>query len=160
ALWPFLAVSVTYLIYQAISLPVNFTGRDFDLAAHRARVAAWYPQAYPSVDIYLPICGEPIELLRHTWDAVFELVAAYPGAARACGLGGGALRGGALGGDSAGLRLSPPPRSARLKEERHPAVPLPPPRRQIPGHLRRGLRAAPRLPPRAPPLQGRPGDRH
>ena len=83
ALWPFLAVTVTYLIYQVISLPVNFTGRGFDLAAHRARVAAWRPEAYPGVDIYLPICGEPTELLRSTWDAVFELIAAYPGPAQA-----------------------------------------------------------------------------
>jgi cellulose synthase (UDP-forming) len=83
ALWPFLAVTVTYLIYQVISLPVNFTGRGFDLAAHRARIGAWHPQAYPSVDIYLPICGEPVEMLRGTWDAVFELIAAYPGPAQA-----------------------------------------------------------------------------
>jgi cellulose synthase (UDP-forming) len=83
ALWPFLAVTVTYLIYQVISLPVNFTGRGFDAAAHRARIAAWRPQKYPSVDIYLPICGEPSELLRGTWDAVLGLIAAYPGPARA-----------------------------------------------------------------------------
>ena len=83
ALWPFLAVTVTYLIYQVISLPVNFTGRGFDLAAHQARIGAWHPQVYPNVDIYLPICGEPIEMLRGTWDAVFELIAAYPGPAQA-----------------------------------------------------------------------------
>jgi cellulose synthase (UDP-forming) len=35
------------------------------------------------VDIYLPICGEPTEMLRNTWGAVFELIAAYPGAAHA-----------------------------------------------------------------------------
>jgi cellulose synthase (UDP-forming) len=83
ALWPFLAFTATYVIYQAISLPVNFTGRGFDLAAHQARIAAWHPAAYPSVDIYLPICGEPIEVLRNTWDAVFELIARYPGPAQA-----------------------------------------------------------------------------
>ena len=83
ALWPFMAVTVTYLIYQVISLPVNFTGRGFDEAAHRARVGTWRPQVYPDVDIYLPICGEPIELLRSSWDAVFELIAAYPGPAQA-----------------------------------------------------------------------------
>jgi cellulose synthase (UDP-forming) len=81
--WPFLAFTATYLIYQVISLPVNFTGRGFDLAAHRARIRAWRPLSYPSVDIYLPICGEPIEVLRNTWEAVFELIAAYPGPARA-----------------------------------------------------------------------------
>jgi cellulose synthase (UDP-forming) len=83
ALWPFMAVTVTYLIYQVISLPVNFTGRGFDVAAHRARVRAWHPEVYPDVDIYLPICGEPVELLRSTWDAVFELIVAYPGPAQA-----------------------------------------------------------------------------
>jgi cellulose synthase (UDP-forming) len=77
--WPFLAFTTTYVIYQAISLPVNFTGRGFDLTAHRARIRAWRPLKYPTVDIYLPICGEPIEVLRNTWEAVFELVAAYPG---------------------------------------------------------------------------------
>jgi cellulose synthase (UDP-forming) len=78
-LWPFMTFTATYIIYQAISLPVNFTGRGFDLAAHRARTGAWHPTTYPSVDIYLPICGEPIEMLRNTWNAVFELLAGYPG---------------------------------------------------------------------------------
>ena len=83
ALWPFMVFTATYVIYQVISLPVNFTGRGFDLAAHRARVRAWHPAACPSVDIYLPICGEPIEMLRDTWHAVFELIAGYPGRAQA-----------------------------------------------------------------------------
>jgi hypothetical protein len=33
--WPFLAFTATYVIYQVISLPVNFTGRGFDLAARK-----------------------------------------------------------------------------------------------------------------------------
>jgi cellulose synthase (UDP-forming) len=81
--WPFLAFTALYIIYQVISLPVNFTGRGFDLAAHEERIGGWHPAAYPSVDIYLPICGEPIELLRNTWTAVFELIAGYPGVVRA-----------------------------------------------------------------------------
>ena len=83
ALWPFLVFTTAYVIYQVISLPVNFTGHGFDLAAHQARVQAWHPASYPSVDIYLPICGEPIEVLRNTWNAVFELIAGYPGLAQA-----------------------------------------------------------------------------
>ena len=78
ALAPFLVFTATYVAYQVISLPVNFTGRGFDLAAHQARIEAWHPASYPSVDIYLPICGEPIEVLRNTWSAVFELIAALP----------------------------------------------------------------------------------
>jgi cellulose synthase (UDP-forming) len=80
---PFLLLTGVYVIYQVISLPVNFAGRGFDLAAHRARIRAWAPAAPPSVDIYLPICGEPIEVLRDTWGAVADLIAGYPGVARA-----------------------------------------------------------------------------
>jgi cellulose synthase/poly-beta-1,6-N-acetylglucosamine synthase-like glycosyltransferase len=83
ALWPFMVFTATYVIYQVISLPVNFAGRSFDLAAHQARIRAWHPATYPSVDIYLPICGEPIEMLRNTWHGVAALIAAYPGPAQA-----------------------------------------------------------------------------
>ena len=81
--WPFMAFTATYFAYQVISLPVNFTGRGFDLAAHQERIRAWRPPSYPSVDILLPICGEPIEVLGNTWKAVSELIAGYGGAARA-----------------------------------------------------------------------------
>jgi len=80
---PFLIFTVIYIAYQAISLPVNFAGSGFDLAAHQARVQAWHPRSYPRVDIYLPICGEPIELLRNTWTAVLGLIKDYEGEARA-----------------------------------------------------------------------------
>ena len=37
-LWPFLAFTTTYIAYQGISLPVNFTGSGFDLATHELRI--------------------------------------------------------------------------------------------------------------------------
>jgi len=80
--WPFLVFTVTFFAYQVISLPVNFTGRGFDLEAHELRVRTWNPVWYPSVDIYLPICGEPVPVLRNTWAAVAALVAQYGGLAR------------------------------------------------------------------------------
>ncbi len=80
---PFLLFTVIYIIYQAISLPVNFAGTGFDLAAHQARIQAWRPTSYPEVDIYLPICGEPIPLLRNTWTAASGLIEDYPGEVRA-----------------------------------------------------------------------------
>jgi cellulose synthase (UDP-forming) len=84
---PILAIfawyTLIYAAYQALSLPVNFAGAGFDLTAHVLRVKAWRPRAWPDVDIYLPICGEPAEVLRNTWTGVFELVHAYPGVARA-----------------------------------------------------------------------------
>jgi cellulose synthase (UDP-forming) len=82
-LLPFLLFTAAYVIYQAISLPVNFAGRGFDLPVHQARIEAWRPPSYPRVDILLPICGEPIDLLRNTWTAVSALIAGYPGVAQA-----------------------------------------------------------------------------
>ncbi len=75
--------TVVYFAYQLVSLPVNFTGRSFDRAVHDTFVAAWRPERYPDVDIYLPICREPIEVLRNTWAGAFELIQAYPGFAQA-----------------------------------------------------------------------------
>jgi cellulose synthase/poly-beta-1,6-N-acetylglucosamine synthase-like glycosyltransferase len=82
-LLPFVLFTAVYVIYQVISLPVNFAGRGFDLPAHQARIGAWEPRSYPGVDILLPICGEPIELLSNTWTAVSSLIAGYGGAAQA-----------------------------------------------------------------------------
>src|SRR5262249_20340125 len=65
------------------SLPVNFTGHGFDLTAHQALVGSWSPDKYPTVDIYLPICGEPIDVLENTWIAVSGLIDRYPGPAQA-----------------------------------------------------------------------------
>jgi cellulose synthase (UDP-forming) len=83
ALWPFVIFTAIYVVYQVISLPVNFAGRGFDLAGHETRIRAWRPSGYPSVDIYLPICGEPAEVLHNTWNAVSELIARYQGVALA-----------------------------------------------------------------------------
>ncbi len=76
---PFALYTAIYLMYQAVSLPVNFMGGGFDLAVHDARVRAWSPRRWPTVDIFLPICGEPLNVLRNTWTGVFELARAYPG---------------------------------------------------------------------------------
>ena len=71
------------IIYLLVSLFSNFSGRDFDLSGHVAKVRAWQPRHYPEVDIFLPICGEPLELLHNTWTYVEELLRAYPGDAAA-----------------------------------------------------------------------------
>ena len=80
---PFAAYTFLYLIYQVISLPVNFAGRGFNLSEHTARVRSWAPENYPRIDVFLPICGEPMQVLRNTWTGVFELLQAYPGEGRA-----------------------------------------------------------------------------
>ena len=84
---PILAIfswyTLVFLAGQAVQFPVNVAARSFDLAAHVRRIGAWQPASYPDVDIYLPVCGEPMAVLRNTWTGVFELVHAYPGCARA-----------------------------------------------------------------------------
>ena len=75
---PFLFFTIAYFL---VSLWVNGFTRDFDLAAHRAVVEGWEPERYPSVDIFLPVCGEPYEVLRNTWTHVAAMVEAYPGKA-------------------------------------------------------------------------------
>jgi cellulose synthase (UDP-forming) len=73
---PFVVIGV---VSSLISLMADWTGRGFDLAEHQKIVASWMPLWYPSVDVFLPICGEPIELLRNTWTHVAALRAAYNG---------------------------------------------------------------------------------
>lgn len=83
AIWllvPYTAFSVVYVV---LSLIANFTGHNFDYASHRVYVKAWRPVSYPNVDIHLPICGEPINILRNAWIHVFEMMHTYPGWAHA-----------------------------------------------------------------------------
>ena len=69
--------------YYVISMVVNIGTRGFDLRAHRRLVQGWKPRDYPTLDVFLPVCGEPIDVLRNTWVHVFELLRAYPGVATA-----------------------------------------------------------------------------
>ena len=54
----------------ALSLGIDGMSKPFDLAEHKRVVAMWRPLWYPSVDVFMPTCGEPIEVLRNTWTYV------------------------------------------------------------------------------------------
>ena len=82
SIWVLVPYTIFNLGYVLISLP-NFTGPEFDYTAHKTRVTSWLPETYPDVDIHLPVCGEPIDILHNTWAHVFELINAYPGFAQA-----------------------------------------------------------------------------
>ena len=73
---PFLVFTVAYYL---ISVRVNGFTSDFDIKAHRAMVRAWRPEHYPTVDVFLPVCGEPIEVLHNTWTHVAKLRDRFPG---------------------------------------------------------------------------------
>jgi cellulose synthase (UDP-forming) len=81
--WAFLPFLSFTVCYYGISLWVNAGTRGFDQDAHSRLVAAWRPARYPSLDIFLPVCGEPLAVLRNTWMHVAELRRAYPGRATA-----------------------------------------------------------------------------
>ncbi|MFH8799243.1 glycosyltransferase family 2 protein [Streptomyces sp. NPDC017936] len=75
-LLPCLGFSVLYYI---VSLRVNSFTADFDLVAHRRLVEEWRPTVYPTVAVFLPVCGEPLDVLRNTWTHVRRLADHYPG---------------------------------------------------------------------------------
>ncbi|HEY4463263.1 MAG TPA: glycosyltransferase family 2 protein [Streptosporangiaceae bacterium] len=73
---PFMALGTLCFL---LSLIADGVGRGFDLPEHRKIVANWLPMWYPSADVFLPTCGEPIELLRNTWTYVAALRSGYNG---------------------------------------------------------------------------------
>ena len=58
------------ILFYMLPLLTDRLGRGFDLETHRGLVDSWRPLRYPSVDVFLPVCGEPLEVLRNTWSYV------------------------------------------------------------------------------------------
>jgi len=75
---PFMAFGAFTVL---LSLGIDGVSRPFDLKAHNALIAAWQPRSYPSVDVFMPTCGEPIEILRNAWECVEKLRDNYRGLA-------------------------------------------------------------------------------
>jgi cellulose synthase (UDP-forming) len=63
---PFAVIVPVYLLLVTGSL-LMIGSRDEHKLKHRARVLDWRPGRYPSVDVWLPVCGEPLELLENAW---------------------------------------------------------------------------------------------
>ncbi|MFC7011575.1 glycosyltransferase family 2 protein [Streptomyces viridiviolaceus] len=78
-IWFFVPVLLVSAVGFLISLRLDLFTRDFDLRAHRATVASWKPSQYPSVDVFLPVCGEPLEVLHNTWAHLQRLAYSYRG---------------------------------------------------------------------------------
>jgi cellulose synthase (UDP-forming) len=78
-LWALAPFLVFTLVYYLISLRVNLGSRNFDWRTHRALVGSWNPRTYPTVDVWLPVCGEDLAVLDNTWSHVADLAASYPG---------------------------------------------------------------------------------
>jgi cellulose synthase (UDP-forming) len=79
AMWV-LAPAVGFtIIYYVISAIVNVFTKRFSFQEHDQVVTAWRPSRYPSVDVFLPVCGEPAHVLQNTWANVRDMARAYPG---------------------------------------------------------------------------------
>lgn len=65
--------------YLGISYFVGVTSRDFDLSLHKSLVYRWIDRSEDaSIDVFLPICGEPLEIVTPTWEATKAMLACYP----------------------------------------------------------------------------------
>ena len=69
----FVAPLLLHLIYAAVSLSTTTMRRRVSLITHRSRLAAWSPDRLQSVDVFLPSCGEPMEILRNTYRHVHSM---------------------------------------------------------------------------------------
>jgi len=78
-IWVFAPVLLLSALGFVISVRLEAFTPSFDVKEHRRLVRAWQPEHYPSVDVFLPVCGEPIEVLHNTWTHVQLLAEAYPG---------------------------------------------------------------------------------
>ncbi|HEV3383148.1 MAG TPA: glycosyltransferase family 2 protein [Trebonia sp.] len=66
-------------IFLALPLVTDGIGKSFDEDAHNRLASAWRPDHYPAVDVFLPVCGEPLPVLRNTWEHVTRMVRHYKG---------------------------------------------------------------------------------
>ena len=76
------AVIVWYGVYALLAQSALFTalcvalmGKHFDITAHKSFLKGIYlkESTAPPVDVYLPVCNEPLELLENTWKHVAKL---------------------------------------------------------------------------------------
>jgi cellulose synthase (UDP-forming) len=79
---PYLAVILGIALIGAIAISGYGSRSDHSGEKHRALVDGWKPERWPSVDVWLPICNEPREVLLNTWTHIAAL--RWPGQLRVC----------------------------------------------------------------------------
>lgn len=77
--WVYAPFVTLGILLFALPLLTDGLSRSFSLNEHKQLVRGWVPLWYPSVDIFLPVCGEPTEVLRNTWTHVAQLSRRYKG---------------------------------------------------------------------------------
>jgi cellulose synthase (UDP-forming) len=77
--WVYSPCVVLAILFLTLPLVTDGLSRGFDFPAHKKLVESWNPPRYPSVDVFLPVCGEPHDVLRNTWKYVAIMRDYYPG---------------------------------------------------------------------------------
>ncbi|MGF1661033.1 MAG: glycosyltransferase family 2 protein [Kineosporiaceae bacterium] len=70
----FVVPLVLNVITSVVSLSSSQRRRRVDLVDHTSTVTDWRPERYPSVDFFLPTCGEAIEVLENVYAHVAAVV--------------------------------------------------------------------------------------
>lgn len=77
---PYTVFSIATIIYLTFTYVIGIFGKDFDYEKHKRITLAWTDvSANEEIDILLPICGEPIEIILNTWKHVAKLALAHEG---------------------------------------------------------------------------------
>lgn len=69
--WHLIFTTIT-VFYLGISYLIGVSGRDFDLAKHKHQTRL-YRFHEPTLDVYLPCCGESLEILENTYKHIKAL---------------------------------------------------------------------------------------
>jgi len=74
----YIAFPFVLLSYLGMSYSIGIFGQTFKYSEHWNTLKEWERRSYESIratpiDVFLPVCGEPIEVLENTWKAVSEL---------------------------------------------------------------------------------------
>ena len=75
--WPFFIVLALTVVSSVLSLVTTCRRRRDSAQSHLRKVAGWRPDHYPSVDVFLPTAGEPLDVLANTYRHVARM--SWPG---------------------------------------------------------------------------------
>jgi cellulose synthase/poly-beta-1,6-N-acetylglucosamine synthase-like glycosyltransferase len=79
-LWPYAVFVLLLSLYLIITITVGLSAKDFDFKFFNQIVNAYWQQAdKQNVDVFLPVCGESIEVIKNTWAHVAAMAAFHDG---------------------------------------------------------------------------------
>jgi cellulose synthase/poly-beta-1,6-N-acetylglucosamine synthase-like glycosyltransferase len=78
--WAYIIFSLATFIYLAFTYFIGIFGKEFNHNKHKFLLNKHFDKsATEEIDILLPVCGEPIEILANTWIHVKKLQVAHEG---------------------------------------------------------------------------------